>query len=601
MPTDSVAVLAAGKCLDGLASKLNAPMLQELEILREAVSHAIQSLRPSMRGGTISEDLCSEIKTFSSRLHSMINEYNNGHEFRHYYNYLLDVSHDIHWQMADDEVVAILKQHGDNVQKEKVKLKKARRDEAVAKRNLQLHEIARAYGLRSAGHISTDRAPSDVICVDAYTHKPLDPSSMCIEGIDSKSIDTASDIEASGSTAGVLTKSPSKLKGKKKVKRRERERQKREAQAKASKPSGSNLSIPPPAMENPFPSEGFVTKEMIHDANFKVYQRGTVYGFARAPNGVYSMVWAVQFSPADSFSPVEREAVEVFIEYMNLVQAHAHEVKNNRAQNGNKALRTEGQNTSETARKVANIRYGRLFGSGWRPGRAPGEAGGEYAPQSHHDKHDPEGYIDMHEKQEVVNALPVLQIAWMILQERLSPRAVMNNVEALADTPVPLFGSHDSDISTHGPSLGANMSVSMHDSAGRNFANSMHVDRDIDSLPEFQGKVATMGQWINTKEGKLIEGTELRRAIPDGYFVMAGYRVAFDLGAAALITAMWRGGMDLHGTSTSVTQDPKITRWGMSIQTNKKLPNAMRSGKGALFGAYDRLRKYYDAMFTSDD
>jgi hypothetical protein len=137
----------------------------------------------------------------------------------------------------------------------------------------------------------------------------------------------------------------------------------------------------------------------------------------------------------------------------------------------------------------------------------------------------------------------------------------------------------------------------MHDKSGRNFANSMHVDHDIDSIPQYYGKIFTFGQWIHTKNGKLVEGPELRAAIPDGYFALPGYRVAFDLGGAAVIAAIWRGGMDLHGTTTSnVDLKSGITRWGMSIQTNRKLPRRMESGKGAVFGSYDKLRTVYEAV-----
>jgi hypothetical protein len=142
----------------------------------------------------------------------------------------------------------------------------------------------------------------------------------------------------------------------------------------------------------------------------------------------------------------------------------------------------------------------------------------------------------------------------------------------------------------------------MFDEEGRNFANSMHVDSDIDALPEFYGKIFTFGQWIHVNEqGELVEGDKLRTAIPDGYFILPGYRVGFDLGASAVVTAIWRGALDLHGTTTSTADTSSgITRWGMSIQTNKKLPKRLRSGKGSIFGVFDRLRGYYEAMVASD-
>ncbi|KAG9126304.1 hypothetical protein FRC07_004008 [Ceratobasidium sp. 392] len=152
-------------------------------------------------------------------------------------------------------------------------------------------------------------------------------------------------------------------------------------------------------------------------------------------------------------------------------------------------------------------------------------------------------------------------------------------------------------VNTHGPSMGANMSVSTHDNWGCNFANSMHNDMDIDSLPEFCGKIFTFGQWLNTKNGKLIEGQELMNAIPDGFFALPGYCAAFDLGGLAVVTAIWHGGMDLHRTTTlTVNLASGVNCWGMLIQTNKKLPARPQSEKGAIFGAYDKLHAYHEAM-----
>jgi hypothetical protein len=143
------------------------------------------------------------------------------------------------------------------------------------------------------------------------------------------------------------------------------------------------------------------------------------------------------------------------------------------------------------------------------------------------------------------------------------------------------------------------MAVSQHDKSGRGFANGMHIDRDIDSLPQFYGKLFTFGQWLHTdRDGKLVEGERIKQAIPDGLFLLPGYKVAFDIGAASVVTAIWRGGMDLHGTTkSSVNLAGGITRWGMSIQTNRNLRQRMRSNKGDVFGAYDRLRQYYE-LFT---
>jgi hypothetical protein len=106
---------------------------------------------------------------------------------------------------------------------------------------------------------------------------------------------------------------------------------------------------------------------------------------------------------------------------------------------------------------------GCLFGGGWRPGRRGHEAAGEYSPQTPHDWHNPQYYIGYQEKQEPISVSPLRaehihvsdsnyeQVGWIVLHQRLSPYAVMKNVNTLADTAVPLFGYHDSDITVSGP------------------------------------------------------------------------------------------------------------------------------------------------------
>ncbi|KAG8724017.1 hypothetical protein FRC09_000760 [Ceratobasidium sp. 395] len=543
--------LACVRILDNVEKKLDARLFKEIDLMYEAVTHVVKSLRPRNRRDLISPELRHEMTTFKQRFENAIDEYQNDREWEHYYEYILDVAYYIHWEMPDQEAVGVLRHRGDILQV------KGERNRDIEAQEIGGNESAPAQESGSWN-------PLNVICVDAYTHEQLDCREILINGIDNDQSN--------------LVPQPSP-----------------EAIKKARDQSiGRDQSVPPPSKDSPFPSEGFITREMLREADFKLYSWGTVYGFAPAPNGTYSIVWAVQFSPVGSFNKVEQEAVNVFINYMDKVKQFAHEVKNNRAQNSNKSRKIE-RNALETLRRLFK-RHGRLFGCGWRPGRTKDEIAGEYTLQSTHDKHDPEGYIDMHQDQERV------AVSWMVMGERISPRAVYSNVDTLADTILPMFGSHDSDVAIHGPSLGANMSVSMMDEDGENFANSMHVDSDIDALPQFYGKIFTFGQWIHVNDKQeLVEGDELREAIPDGYFILPGYRVGFNLGGAAVVTAIWRGGLDLHGTTTStVNLKSGITRWGMSIQTNKKLPKRMRTGRGAIFGAFDRLRALYEAMVSDD-
>ncbi|KAG8734193.1 hypothetical protein FRC11_009295 [Ceratobasidium sp. 423] len=534
-----------------------ATLLKDVDYIGDAVSHILSSVNPERVDQVVSDELLKLIRVLKESFDNMVDAYNHDREFEHYFNYFLGIGYHIYPEMPYDEKIKLLQKYENTLIKEREKIQREKRADTRKRRNQRLRDLSNELGLRAAGHVDDGRRPFGVLCIDAYTHETLDNRTMVINGIDNDDIHAVPP-PPSAATIGSKKKS-----------------------------NRDDPTVPVPARDNQLPSTGFVSKDMLTEAKFKILRHGTVYGFARAPNDKYSMVWAVQFSPIGSFDQVEEQAVNVFIEYMELAKDQGYEVKINRAQNGNKARKT----TSKMQEDAVQERHGCLFGSGWRPGRKGKEAAGEYSPQTPHDWHNPQYYIGYHEKQEPVS------IGWIVLHRRLSPYAVTKNIRTLADTAVPLFGSHESDISLHGPSLGSNMSVSMHDKLGRNFANSMHVDHDIDSLPQYYGKIFTFGQWIHTKGGKLVEGPELRKAIPDGYFTLPGYRVAFDLGGAAVITAIWRGGLDLHGTTTSsVDLESGITRWGMSIQTNRKLPTRMESGKGAVFGAYDKLRTLYEAV-----
>ncbi|GAB1528107.1 hypothetical protein RhiTH_011298 [Rhizoctonia solani] len=424
--------------------------------------------------------------------------------------------------------------------KRELKIRKKRT--ALAKRNKQLRQLAIDVGFELVGH-TEGSYPTNVYCMDANTHEKLDPRKMLIKGMDAiyKELESAS-------------ASCSKSRGR----------------------ANKQASVPPPVKDASL-GDGFVdTKTVLADKRFKVLSHGTVYGFARGSDQTYSMVFAVQFQSQDLLLEIEKEAVDVFTSVLPKMAVHAYEVRVNGAQS------------------VGGKRAGHLYSVGWRPGTTHGERAAVYAAQNTKDKHDPTHYIDLYNSLELVNS------AWMVMEESLSPRAVLRTIDTLADTAVPMFGSQSSDIALHGPSLGSNMAASQHDQNGNGFANKMHVDRDMDSLPEYYGNVFAFGQWIHVdKEGRLVENERIKAAIPDGLFVIPGYRIAFDLGAATIVKAIWRGGMDTHGTTTSkvnITQG--ITRWGMSIQTNRGLNQRMRSGKGNIFGIRKCLRQYYDILST---
>lgn len=181
----------------------------------------------------------------------------------------------------------------------------------------QLRELARKYGVPSVGHIGS--SPPKVYCFDVHTHQKLDPRTMLIKDID--------EVEQ-GKTQTPRTEDTNT--GERPI------------------PDASYLqdpSVPPPATNNPF-GEGFVKSEQILDAeDIKILSYGTVYGFARAPDKTYSMVFAVQFSSRGSFSPAEQQAVDAFAEFVPKAAKHAYEVKGNKAQNAER-LRRESLHVS---------------------------------------------------------------------------------------------------------------------------------------------------------------------------------------------------------------------------------------------------------------
>ncbi|CUA73439.1 helicase domain-containing protein [Rhizoctonia solani] len=525
---------AHGACLNEVEVKISCSLSNHrlftlIEMLPEAVGHLAAVLNPSER--PISGTLYQQIQLFKQNLDAALVDQEKGTEYHHYCYYILPDN-------SDEELVEVFAKHHALLKATKQELKVRKKRISLATRNRKLRQLAIDAGLEFVGHTKEFEPHVDVYCMEANTHEKLDARKMLIRGIE----DTGGQPE---------------------------------------KPSGASLesvdpqrSVPPPAKDNPFGAGYVDTENVLRDKTFKILDHGTVYGFARAPDGTYSMVFAVQFKSHESLGDVEKEAVDVFVDFLPKAAAHAYEVTVNGAQN------------------VGRKRVGHLYSVGWRPGTTRGEMVAVYAAQNVEDKHDPSHYIDLYDSQELVNS------AWIVMQESLSPRAVLTTIDTLADTAVPMFGSQSSDIASHGPSLGSNMAASRHDQQGAGFANKMHVDRDMDSLPEYYGKVFAFGQWIHVdKEGRLVEKERIKQAIPDGLFVIPGYKVAFDLGAATVIKAIWRGGMDMHGT-TSSTVDLKqgITRWGMSIQTNRGLNQRMRSGKGAIFGVHERLRQYYHIL-----
>jgi hypothetical protein len=93
-------------------------------------------------------------------------------------------------------------------------------------------------------------------------------------------------------------------------------------------------------------------------------------------------------------------------------------------------------------------------------------------------------------------------------------------------------------------------------------------------LHDFMARYSfTFGLWFHTNsQGEIVEGHVIKEAIPDGYCILPGYRIVIDLGAAAVTTAIWWGGMDVHCTTVAQAKpNTSVTCWGMSIQTHKNI------------------------------
>ncbi|KAG9124077.1 hypothetical protein FRC07_012951, partial [Ceratobasidium sp. 392] len=273
------------------------------------------------------KEIFALVQDYAARVHVMLNEYQGGQEVEHYYHYLLDVSYDISWEALDKVVIDLMKKHKATLMVEIKKHKKLRHQDTRICKNAHMKELGKMFGLRSVGHLDPKRTPFNIVCVNAYTHHPLESLNIIINSVNNNNAHVVPE------PLVAALKNPQKTTNDK-------------AKPKAGKgkaASKDDPKVPPPALASPFPAEGFVDKAMLTAAKFTIHNYRTIYGFAKCTDGTYSMVWVVQFCPIGSFSNIKQEAVNVFLEYMKLIEPHAHKVKNNRAANGNKSKRTEGQ------------------------------------------------------------------------------------------------------------------------------------------------------------------------------------------------------------------------------------------------------------------
>ncbi|KAG9100352.1 hypothetical protein FS749_015569 [Ceratobasidium sp. UAMH 11750] len=201
---------------------------------------------------------------------------------------------------------------------------------------------------------------------------------------------------------------------------------------------------------------------------------------------------------------------------------------------------------------------------------------------------------DIKEYEKVYRQSERVSLISTLLQMRLAPRAVYQNTFYLSHIGAPIFGNNANMLSDHGPGMGSNMAFSTADKNGQGYANTSHVDSDIDGTREHHACVWISGVWLNGYlNGKLAESQkEISESISGGKFILPAYRFGIDLGAAPVVIVIWRGGLDYHCTTSSTMKaDGKVIRFGASVQTNRVLASQAAKGTG-IWGLDQRLAAY---------
>ncbi|KAG8796207.1 hypothetical protein FRC12_003172 [Ceratobasidium sp. 428] len=315
----------------------------------------------------------------------------------------------------------------------------------------------------------------------------------------------------------------------------------------------------------------FVDDKDLEEEDFRIFNFGYLYALKKAPDGAFRLIFAAAFLDLDHFDRHELAHIKYMYKWFLSAQNHAYFVINNRSQNGDKARGREGW----------------LKMVGWRSNRSgpkkTGEDLGPYVP-----KGDVKAYERIYRQSEKISMI------WTWLQMHLAPRAVYQNAFYLSHIHAPIFGDYRPETSDHMPGMGSNMAFSTADDKGRGYANTSHVDFDIDGTVEHRACVWTSGTWLNgTLKGELISSrAKIQKGIRGGKFILPAYRFGIDLGAAPVVIAIWRGGLDYHCTTSSfVEPEANVVRFGASVQTNRVVASKAARGTG-IWGLEERLAKY---------
>ncbi|KAG8703973.1 hypothetical protein FRC08_002535 [Ceratobasidium sp. 394] len=306
-----------------------------------------------------------------------------------------------------------------------------------------------------------------------------------------------------------------------------------------------DLPIPPELADRPFHKSipttdipnilcsQFVDDEDLEQENFKIFSFGYVYGLKKAPDGTFCLIFAAAFLDPNHFDRHKLAHIKYMYRSFLKAQDHAYFVVNNASQNGDKNHGREGW----------------LKMVGWRSNQSGPEKTGENL-----GPYVPKGGIQVYKR--IYRQSQKISMIWTWLQMHLAPRAVYQNTFYLSLIHAPIFSNYTPEPSDHMPGMGSNMAFSTADRNGRGFANISHVDSDIDGVHEHRGCVWTSGTWLNgTPKGKLVANpADIHAAINGGKFILPAYRFGIDLGAAPVVVAIWRGGLDYHCTTASTVK-----------------------------------------------
>ncbi|KAF8603285.1 hypothetical protein BDV93DRAFT_523360 [Ceratobasidium sp. AG-I] len=153
----------------------------------------------------------------------------------------------------------------------------------------------------------------------------------------------------------------------------------------------------------------------------------------------------------------------------------------------------------------------------------------------------------------------------------------------------PILGHLEKDVNEHvHPGLGANLTVS------EMLANAMHVDND--------GLNYAFSLYLFVdNDGNLITDRELiMSSMEGGYFIWPDLHLGIDPRKCnGIVLFLWRGIYERHGTVTQRKISDTVTRYGCSIQVNKRLIGTIRNKtdaegifRGKVNSFFDHIEKY---------